>query len=92
MGSGDLTAFQVVAYVVATTTKPADPADVGSEIQEHDAFNFFGLDLSQAHSDSYSTFVGGASGATPSQSSSAPASTSTSAPGAVQTAVRSIIA
>ncbi|THG98699.1 hypothetical protein EW026_g3528 [Hermanssonia centrifuga] len=47
MGSGDLTSFTVIAYVVATTTEPSDPADVASVIQEHDDFNFFGLDLSQ---------------------------------------------
>nr|AAU12274.1 cellulose binding iron reductase [Phanerodontia chrysosporium] len=71
LGSGDLTSFQVVAYVVATTTKPSDPADVDSVIQEHDDFNFFGLDLSMAHSDSYSSYIGG------SVTTSAPASTTT---------------
>ncbi|KAI0345356.1 carbohydrate-binding cytochrome b562 [Trametopsis cervina] len=95
MGSGDLTSFQVVAYVVATTTKPADPADVASSLQEHDDFNFFGLDLSQAHSDSYSSFIGGSSASTtsaptssPSSSSSkptSPPSTTSSAPAATQT-------
>ena len=93
LGQGDLTAFQVVAYVVATTTKPADPADVASTIQEHDDFDFFGLDLSMTHDPNYSSFVGGGgvatttappSTSTAQSSSSVPSSTST-ASGAVQT-------
>ena len=39
LGSGDLTSFGVLAYVVATTTGPADPADVASTLQEHDDFD-----------------------------------------------------
>ncbi|PSR83065.1 hypothetical protein PHLCEN_2v5869 [Hermanssonia centrifuga] len=72
MGSGDLTSFTVIAYVVATTTEPSDPADVASVIQEHDDFNFFGLDLSQVHDPNYDSYINAGS-----STSAAPSSTST---------------
>ena len=93
-GQGDLTSFQVIAYVVATTTKPADPADIGSTIQEHDAFNFFGLDLSMTHDPNYSSYVGGTvatptvtppASTPPAQSTSTVLSSTSSAAGATQT-------
>ncbi|EKM55178.1 carbohydrate-binding module family 1 protein [Phanerochaete carnosa HHB-10118-sp] len=92
LGNGDLTSDSVVAYVVATTTQPSDPADVDSVIQEHDDFDFFGLDLSSAHSDSYSSYISGSATTSavptttglPSTTSSIPSTTS-SAPTAVQT-------
>ena len=97
MGSGDLTSFQVVAYVVATTTQPADPSDVASSLQEHDDFNFFGLDLSQAHSDSYSSYISGSStgpssapsSAPPTQTSSTPTTSSPAGPAQTQVRYRS---
>ena len=92
LGNGDLTSFQVVAYVVATTTKPADPADVDSSIQEHDDFDFFGMDLSSAHSDNYSSYIGGSvatstSIPTSTIATTSIASTTSAAPTAVQTEV-----
>lgn len=90
LGSGDLNSSGVVAYVVATTTEPADPTDVDSTIQEHDDFDFFGLDLSSAHSDSYSSYISGAATSTAATSTVATtsvASTTSAAPTAVQTEV-----
>lgn len=97
MGGGDLTSFQVIAYVVATTSGPADPSNVASSIQEHDDFNFFGLDLSQVHSSSYSSFIGGSSTPTskpvtsskPTSHSTSVVSTTSTAPIATQTEVSS---
>lgn len=97
MGSGDLTAFQLIAYVAASTTKPADPSNVDSSLQEHDDFNFFGLDLSTVHDDNYSSYVSGGSAPSPTSapsstptapsSTAAPPSTTSSAGGAAQSAV-----
>ncbi len=70
-----------------------DPSDVNSSFSEHDFFNFFGLDLSAAHSSSYTQYVGGGAGSTtappaPSSTPATPSSTS-SAPAATQTEVSS---
>ena len=81
LGSGDLNGTAVFAYVSSSTTGPADPSDVDSTFQEHDFFGFFGFSLSDAHSDSYSDYIGSGSGTT---APSAPSSTS-SAPAAGQT-------
>lgn len=92
MGSGDLTAFQLIAYVASYHAKVSDPSDIDSSMQEHDAFNFFGLDLSSAHDDNYSSYVNSVAApsssapASPSSTSAPPSSTS-SASGATQTAV-----
>ncbi|KIP12262.1 carbohydrate-binding module family 1 protein [Phlebiopsis gigantea 11061_1 CR5-6] len=94
LGSGDLTSFGVLAYVVATTTSPADPADVASTLQEHDDFDFFGMDLSSAHSDDYSSYISGSASSSssaptstskPTSTSSVPPSSTSSAPSATQT-------
>ena len=89
IGSGDLNSFQVVAYVVATTTQPADPSDVASSLDEHDAFNFFGLDLSQVHSSSYSSYIGGGSPTGPSSVSTITSVAPTSVPPSRTTSIPS---
>lgn len=61
MGSGDLNSFQLIAYVASYTTKVSDPSDVDSDMQEHDDFNFFGLDLSTVHDDNYDSYISGGS-------------------------------
>ncbi|KAI0780650.1 CBD9-like protein [Trametes elegans] len=90
LGSGDLDGTNVLAYVASTKTGPEDPSDIDSSFQEHDQFAFFGVDLSQAHSDSYSQYIGGGPAtttpATPPASSTAPPSPTSGAPGALQTA------
>lgn len=92
MGSGDLNGTAVLAYVASTTTGVDDPSDVNSSFAEHDFFSFFGLDLSAAHSPSYTQYVSGGTGSitAPSAPSSTPAtpSSTSSAPGATQTEVR----
>ena len=97
MGSGDLTSYQVLAYVVGTSSTPANLADAASTIQQHDYFNFLGVDLSAAHDPNYSAYINGSpitvsappASSTPASSSvhssSLPPSTSSSAPQAVQT-------
>ena len=92
MGSGDLTAFQLIAYVASYKTPVAIPSNIDSSMQEHDVFNFFGLDLSTAHNDNYSSFItSGSSTSAPAPTSapstSAPPSTTSTANGATQTAV-----
>ena len=92
LGSGDLNGTAVLAYVASTTTGVDDPSDVNSAFQEHDFFNFFGVDLSAAHSSSYDQYIGGGSSPTtaappPHTSTSTPSGTS-STPVATQTAVR----
>ena len=81
-GSGNLNGTAVLAYVSSSTTGPADPSDIDSTFQEHDFFGFFGMDLSTAHSNSYSSYIGGSSSS--STAGSSPSSTST-APAAGQT-------
>ncbi|KAI0723976.1 hypothetical protein C8T65DRAFT_628099 [Cerioporus squamosus] len=89
LGSGNLNGTAVLAYVASTTTGVEDPSDINSSFQEHDYFNFFGVDLSAAHSSSYSQYVGGGSGTTtaapPPSTSSVPPSTTSSAPTGAQT-------
>ena len=98
LGSGDLTSYQVLAYVVGTSSTPANLADAASTIQQHDYFNFLGVDLSAAHDPNYSAYINGTpitvsvppASSTPASSSSVhsssvPPSTSSSAPTAVQT-------
>nr|VWO94841.1 Beta-xylanase (EC [Ganoderma boninense] len=89
LGSGDLNGTAVFAYVASTMTGVDDPSDVNSSFMEHDYFNFFGMDLSAAHSSLYTQYVsGGASSTTappaPSSTPATPSSTS-SAPAATQT-------
>ncbi|TBU49152.1 hypothetical protein BD309DRAFT_948220 [Dichomitus squalens] len=88
LGSGDLNGTAVLAYVASTTTGVDDPSDVNSSFSEHNYFNFFGLDLSAAHSSSYSQYISGGVGTTtaPSGPSSTPAtpSSTSSAPAATQ--------
>ncbi|KAI0647339.1 hypothetical protein C8Q79DRAFT_1009446 [Trametes meyenii] len=83
LGSGDLDGTAVIAYVTSTKTGPADPSDIDSTFQEHDNFAFFGVDLSQSHSSSYSQYINGGSATT---TPAAPPTSTSSAPGAVQTA------
>lgn len=98
LGSGDLTSYQVLAYVVGTSSTPANVADAASTIQQHDYFNFLGVDLSAAHDPNYSAYINGSpitvsapsASSTPASStsihsSSLPPSSSSSAPTAVQT-------
>lgn len=70
-GSGNLDGFQLIAYVASYSTTVADPSSVDSDMQEHDAFNFFGLDLTTVHDPNYSSYISGST-ATP---TSAPSST-----------------
>lgn len=58
LGSGNLSASVVMAYVASTTTPVDDPADVASTFAEHDEFSFFGVDLSAAQSDNYTSYTG----------------------------------
>ena len=94
-GSGDLNGTAVLAYVASSMTGVEDPPDINSSFQEHDYFNFFGVDLSTAHSSSYSQYVGGGSGTTtaapPPSTSTVPPSTTSSAPSGAQSAVRSCL-
>ncbi|KAI0664668.1 CBD9-like protein [Cubamyces menziesii] len=89
LGSGNLDGTAVLAYVASTETGVEDPSDIDSSFQEHNNFDFFGVDLSQSHSSSYSQWV---SGGTPTTTpvapptSTVPPSTTSSAPGATQTA------
>lgn len=94
LGSGNTTAFQLIAYVAQTTTEVTTPSDPASDFVEHDQFDFFGADLSTAHSSSYNSYI--SSGASSSSSSASPVSTpissstsTASASGATQTKVRS---
>ncbi|KII89157.1 hypothetical protein PLICRDRAFT_40791 [Plicaturopsis crispa FD-325 SS-3] len=57
LGSGDLSGFQLIAYVASTTTPVDDPPDVDSSFEEHNEFDFFGMDLSTVHSASYSSYI-----------------------------------
>jgi len=57
-GNGNLSGFQLLAYVVSYTTQVTDPSDISSSLQEHDDFNFFGLDLSTAHDSNYNSYIG----------------------------------
>ncbi|OJT08655.1 Cellobiose dehydrogenase [Trametes pubescens] len=90
LGSGNLDGTAVLAYVASTKTPVADPSDIDSSFTEHDQFAFFGVDLSQSHSSSYSKYIGG--GASPTTTpaapptSTVPPSTTSGAPGALQTA------
>ena len=89
LGTGDLDGTAVIAYVSDSTTGPADPSDIGSSFQEHDFFGFFGMDLSQAHSDSYSSYISGSGSGSgpsaPSSTASTPPSSTSSAPAPGQT-------
>lgn len=91
LGSGNLDGTAVLAYVASTKTPVEDPSDIDSSFTEHDQFAFFGVDLSQSHSSSYSKYIGG--GASPTTTpaapptSTVPPSTTSGAPGALQTAV-----
>ncbi|KAH7926681.1 carbohydrate-binding module family 1 protein [Leucogyrophana mollusca] len=58
LGSGDLSGFQLIAYVANDDTPVIDPSNVASNFTEHDQMNFFGLDLSTAHSADYDTYWG----------------------------------
>ncbi|KIJ69058.1 carbohydrate-binding module family 1 protein [Hydnomerulius pinastri MD-312] len=75
LGSGDLNGFQLIAYVASDDTPVDDPSNVASNFTEHDQMNFFGLDLSTAHSTEYYSYIG--TGSTPTTTSSAPAATQT---------------
>jgi len=93
LGSGDQGGFQLIAYVAQTTTPPDDPSDVGSTIIEHNDFDFFGMNLTQAQSTLYSSYIAGSSASTTSaptttsrpSSTSVPPSSTSSASGATQT-------
>ncbi|KAI0822858.1 CBD9-like protein [Trametes gibbosa] len=90
LGQGNLDGTAVLAYVASTMTGVEDPSDIDSSFQEHDQFAFFGVDLSQSHSSSYSKYISG--GAPPTTTpaapptSTVPPSTTSGAPGALQTA------
>ncbi|KAI8989711.1 hypothetical protein BD414DRAFT_484998 [Trametes punicea] len=88
LGSGNLDGTAVLAYVTSTTTGVEDPADIDSSFQEHNEFDFFGVDLSQTHSSSYSEYISGGSTTTApaAPTSTAPSSTTSSVPAATQTA------
>ncbi|KAH7908302.1 carbohydrate-binding module family 1 protein [Hygrophoropsis aurantiaca] len=58
LGTGDLSGFQLIAYVASDDTPVDDPSNVASNFTEHDQMNFFGLDLSTAHSADYDTYWG----------------------------------
>ncbi|EGO21045.1 carbohydrate-binding module family 1 protein [Serpula lacrymans var. lacrymans S7.9] len=66
LGSGDLSGFQLIAYVASDDTPVDDPSNVASNFTEHDQMNFFGLDLSISHSTNYSTYIG-TTGTSPSE-------------------------
>ncbi|KAI0372944.1 CBD9-like protein [Pilatotrama ljubarskyi] len=89
LGSGNLDGTAVLAYVASTKTGVEDPSNIDSSFSEHDQFAFFGVDLSQAHSSSYSQYIsGGSATTTPAAppTSTVPPSTTSGAPGAAQTA------
>ncbi|EIW84939.1 carbohydrate-binding module family 1 protein [Coniophora puteana RWD-64-598 SS2] len=77
LGSGDLAGFQLLAYVANDDTPVTDPSDIASNFTEHDQMNFFGLELSDAHSSSYYSYIGGGTTATATSTSTAPAATQT---------------
>jgi len=89
LGGGNTTAFELIAYVAQTTTEVDTPSDPASDFVEHDQFDFFGADLSTAHSASYSSYISsGASSSSSGSQSSTPSTSSTStasASGATQT-------
>lgn len=102
LGQGNLDGDQVLAYVASTTLPVTTPSDPNSDFQEHDQFDFFGVDLSTAHSSAYSGYIASSSAAPapttkpasstttkPSSSTTTkPASSTTSsAPAATQTKV-----
>ncbi|KAI0797654.1 carbohydrate-binding cytochrome b562 [Abortiporus biennis] len=94
IGGGDLNSFQLIAYVASYTTKVADPSNIDSSMQEHDAFNFFGLDLTTVHDSNYNSYIGSSassstvapSSTTPASSSAPPATSTSAAPSAAQSA------
>jgi len=78
LGSGNTTAFELIAYVAQTTTEVDTPSDPASTFIEHDQFDFFGADLSTAHSSSYNSYI--SNGASSSSSSASHTSTPTTTP------------
>ncbi|KDQ60924.1 carbohydrate-binding module 1 protein [Jaapia argillacea MUCL 33604] len=61
LGYGDLSAFQLIAYVASDTTPVDDPSSVASNMTEHDIMNFFGMELSEAHTTTttlYDSYLG----------------------------------
>ncbi|KAI0780649.1 hypothetical protein BD413DRAFT_498896 [Trametes elegans] len=88
LASGNLTGTADLVYVGSTMSGPENPSDVNSSFHIHDIFSSVTVDLSQAHSDSYSQYVSGGSASStstrPSSCFATHSSTTCSAPSGSQ--------